>query len=187
MKSAGFLLLLAVFSLSAFAADAPRSGSVQTGKMSTVKLLATARVTQPAPDGLRFLFLVTPAVGVNAEKPTIKETRDFTVAGQSYQQKSLVALGRKYEPSTAFDSAEGFFAKQPGARSLAPENIQGAKILTITMGGAALTTGATGEIVVHLGFGLEAEDFTFSFRVPPDVQIGGARGAAPTPAPPGTK
>lgn len=155
-----------LFALLAKAAETAPTARNQIGRMSTVQLLATGRVTQGAPDGMRFLFLVTPTAGTLGA-PTLKETRDFLIEGQSYQERSQSELGRRLEPETLVDNAAGFFAKQPGARRLAPEKIDGAKIISINIGGAKLETGTRGQVSVSFGFNKEVEPFTFAFTVPP--------------------
>lgn len=181
MKIPGLVLLGALLALSSFAAEAPRASATQAGKMSTVQLLATSRIARPTPDGVRFLFLVKPVAGGSEEKFAIKETRDFLIDGKSYQEKTQAELGKKFEPETSIDSAEGFFAKQPGARRLAPEDIKGGKIVVLHIGGAPLTAGASGEVTLHVGFDLQAEPLTFAFRVPPAPPA--ARGTPPPATP----
>lgn len=164
MKTA--LCLAFLLASIAGAAEPTRSAKIQTGRMSTIHLLATGRVTQGAPDGVRFLFMVTPNPGISGA-PTIKETRDFLIAGNSYQERTQAEIGRRIEPETVLDSASGFFKQQPGARRLAPEKIDGAHILAISIRGAKLEAGERGEIGVSFGFNKEVEPFTFAFVVPP--------------------
>ncbi len=171
--------LVVAFACPTFAADTAPAEKVQTGRMSTVHLLATGRGSQSAPDAMRFLFMVTRTPGTSGAI-SIKETRDFLIGGESYQEKSQAQLGRRIEPSTSVDSAEGFFAKQPGARRLAPETITGAQIVSITIAGAPLTTGAAGEVKLNVGFNKEVEPFTFAFNVP-GANVTASR-TGPTPA-----
>jgi hypothetical protein len=161
------LLLASVLPVSlTLAAEGARS-SMQTGKMSTVRLLATARLTKPSPDGVRFLFLVTPTSGTPGNF-ALKETRDFLLDGKSYREMTKAETGKEWEPETEFYGAEGFFAKQPGMRRLAPEgDLTGANILVMAIGGAALPARAAGEITLRVGFEKEVEPFTFAFQVPP--------------------
>lgn len=98
----------------------------------------------------------------------IEETRDFLVAGESYQEKTKAELGKQIEPATIFDTAEGFFAKQPGARQLAPQDIKRAYVLTIAIAGSKIPPGAKSEITVRVGFDKEVEALTFRFAAPPD-------------------
>jgi len=164
MKSVLCLALL--LALPATAAETARPAKIQTGRMSTVQLLATGRAAQGAPDGMRFLVLVTPTPGTTGAL-TVKETRDFLIDGKSYRERSQTELGKPIEPASVLDSAEGFFAKQPRARRLAPENIDGAHIMSVSIGGAGLQAGAAGQVNVSVGFNKEVESFTFPFTVPP--------------------
>jgi hypothetical protein len=167
MKCPVFVALLFAFALTLSAADSANS-KTQTGRLSTATLLATQRISgKGAPDGIRFLFLVTRKPDVTGQF-TLKETRDFLIAGESYQEKTQAELGKKIEPGTVFDSAKGFFAKQPGARHLAPPDIEGAYVLTIAIGGAKIAADAKGEIALHVGFDKEIEPFTFRFAAPPN-------------------
>jgi hypothetical protein len=165
--------VIALFLASALIASGAEPGSdgkkIQDGRLATATLLATARTSgkggQP-PDGMRFLFLVARKPDVTGNF-TIKETRDFKVADESYQEKTQAELGKRFEPETIFDSAEGFFAKQPGIRNLAPDDIKGAYVLAMTIGGANLSPGAKLEITINIGFDKEVEAFTFRAAVPP--------------------
>jgi hypothetical protein len=180
MKPFACLSLLLACSLIAFAAEPRPNPKLQTGRISTVQLLATGRVSaQSAPDGMRFLFLVRPAQGMSGNM-ALKETRDFLIAGKSYQEKSQTELGRRVEPSTAVDTAEGFFAKQPAARKMAPPDISNAHVLTIVSPGAPLMPGTDGEVTVTVGFNEQVETFTFPFTVASAAPM--ARGVPPTPA-----
>jgi hypothetical protein len=168
MKSFAFIALLFATPLIGSAAAADPGAKVQDGQRATSTLLATARVSSPSvPDGMRFLFLV-------ARKPettgqfTLKETRDFLLAGESYQEKTKADLGKQFEPATSFDTAEGFFGKQPGMRGLAPDDIKGMYVLTLSIGGTKLSAGARGEITLNVGFDKQIEPFMFLFAVPPD-------------------
>jgi hypothetical protein len=168
MKSFAFIALLFAMPLIVSAAGADPGSKVQEGQRATSTLLATARVSsQSVPDGMRFLFLV-------ARKPettgqfTLKETRDFLLAGESYQEKTKGELGKQFEPGTSFDTAEGFFGKQPGMRGLAPDDVKGMYILTVSIGGTKLLAGAKGEITLNVGFDKQIEPFTFLFAIPPD-------------------
>jgi hypothetical protein len=159
------LLVLPVIALAAVSSPGSK---IQEGQRVTGTLLATARVAGKAvPDGMRFLVLVARKSEVTGEF-TLKETRDFLVAGESYQEKTQAELGKKFEPGTMFDTAESFFTKQPGMRNLAPPDIKDAYILSISIGGAKLSTGAKGEITLHVGFDKQVEPLTFRFAVPPD-------------------
>jgi hypothetical protein len=180
MKPVACLSLLLACSPIAFAAEPRPNPKLQTGRISTVQLLATGRVSaQTAPDGMRFLFLVRPAQGMSGNL-ALKETRDFLIAGKSYQEKSQGELGHRVEPSTTVDSPETFFAKQPAARKMAPADISNAHILTIAIPGAPLTPGTDGEVTVTVGFNEQVEPFTFPFTVAPAAPM--ARGVPPTPA-----
>jgi hypothetical protein len=168
MKSFAFIALLAAVPLIVSGAAADPGSKIQDGQRATSTLLATARVSGPSvPDGMRFLFLV-------ARKPettgqfTLKETRDFLLAGESYQERTKADLGKQFEPSTAFDTAEGFFGKQPAMRGLAPDDIKGMYILTVSIGGTQLSAGATGEVTLNAGFDKQIEPFTFRFAIPPE-------------------
>ena len=175
MKFSFLLALLCAGLVAASAAEsksAPsesKSTSAQVGRMSTVRLLATGRVTdKEIPDGLRFMFLVTRVAG-STGRPTLKETRDFLLGGSSYQEKTQGELRKKFEPSTEFDTAEGYFAKHPrlqAAADLTPAEIAGAYILTVAIGGATLPADARAEVTVQVGFGKEVEAFTFEVTVP---------------------
>jgi len=144
----------------------PANSRTQNGQLSTVSLLATQRISgKGAPDGIRFLFLVARKPGVTGQF-TLKETRDFIIAGESYQEQTQADLGKKVEPGTVVDSAEGFFAKQPGARHLAPQDIKDTYVLTVAISGAQIAAEAKGEIVLRVGFDKEIEPFTFRFIAP---------------------
>jgi hypothetical protein len=166
MKFLALPALLAAFSLTAPTGAAEPDPGVQPGPLATVQLLATGRTGGRSPDGMQFLFLVRRGAGVVGSF-TLKETRDFTVAGGSYQEKTQTELGQRFEPATSFDNAEGFFTKQPGMRRLAPEDIAGAYILTIAIGGAKLVAGENVQIKLEVGFGKAVEPFSFNVPVPP--------------------
>jgi hypothetical protein len=170
MKYPATIALCLACTLLATAADPATPGKkVQEGRLATASILATARASgkgaQP-PDGMRFLILVTRKPDVTGNF-TIKETRDFLVAGESYQEKTQAELGKRFEPETIFDTAEGFFAKQPGIRNMAPDDIKGAYVLAITIGGAKLSPGDKLEITINVGFDKEVEAFTFRAAAPP--------------------
>jgi hypothetical protein len=162
-----FALLAAVSFLSPTQAAAP-DNATQSGTLATVRLLATGRpVGGSAPDGMQFLFLVTRAPGV--EGPfSLKETRDFTVAGSSYQEKTQAELGQQFQPRTIYEgNAESFFTKQPGLRGMAPDDIAGASILTLVISGTRVPAGAPVEVTMQLGFGKAIEPFKFNVTAPP--------------------
>jgi hypothetical protein len=162
-----FATVILLFSHMASAADSPAGRKVQQGQFATARLLATARLsTNTAPDGMRFLFLITRTSNATGQF-TLKETRDFLVDGLSYQEKSQSELGKRFEPTTVFETAGQFFHKQPGMRSLAPEDIRGSYILSLTIGGTKLSPGATTEVTIHVGYDKQVEPFTFRIAVPP--------------------
>ena len=165
MKRLALLTLLAVV-LFAPAGAAQPDARIQAGALATVQLLATGRTAGRTPDGMQFLFLVRRAADAVGSF-TLKETKDFTVAGTSYQERTQAQLGQRFAPATVFDNAEGFFTKQPGMRGLAPEDIAGAYILTIAIGGATLAAGENVDIKLEVGFGKAVEPFSFSVAVPP--------------------
>ncbi len=149
------------------AAKSSPESKTQRGTRATASLLAVGRISgKEAPAGMRFLVLVKPAAGVTGQF-ALKETRDFLIDGESYQEKSQAELGKKLEPSTMFDTAENFFAKQPNMRRLGPEDITGAYILTVAIGGGTLEPGAKVALTLHVGFEKEVEPFTFRATVPP--------------------
>jgi hypothetical protein len=149
------------------AANPAPAAAAQTGKMSTVHLLLTGRApNKAAPDGMAFLFLVSRAPDAKGSF-TLKETRDFQLGGESYQQKTEAELGKKFEPGTMIDDAEKFFAKNPRLRALAPAEIQGATILSITIGGAKIPNDGKADVTIHVGYEKEIEPFSFSVPVPP--------------------
>jgi hypothetical protein len=167
MKYRVFLALLAALSFLAPAEAAQPDTPIQTGSLATVHLLATGRSSGgPAPDGMQFLFLVKRGAGVEGSI-TLKETRDFTVAGNSYQDLTQAELGQRFEPRTMVDTADAFFSKQPGLRGLAPADIGGGYILTIAISGAKLSVGSNVEVTVHVGFGKAVEPFKFTATTPP--------------------
>jgi hypothetical protein len=166
MKHLALLTLLAAVSLCAPAHTAQPDSRIQTGALASVQLLATGRTGGRSPDGMQFLFLIRRGVDVVGAF-SLKETRDFNVAGTSYQERTQAELGQRFAPATVFDTAEGFFTKQPGMRGLAPEDITGAYILTVAIGGAKLEAGANVEIKLDVGFGKAIEPFSFNVAVPP--------------------
>ena len=167
MKYRAILVLLAALSLLAPAEAAQPDPRLQTGQLATVQLLATGRPSGgPAPDGMQFLFLVKRGTGVEGAI-TLKETRDFTVAGSSYQDKTQAELGQRFEPRTSVDNADAFFTKQPGLRGLAPADIGGGYILTIAISGAKLPAASNVEVAVQVGFGKAVEPFKFTAMTPP--------------------
>jgi hypothetical protein len=169
MKYRAFLALLAALSLLAPAKAAQPATPLQTGALATVQLLATGRPSGgPAPDGMQFLFLVKRGAGVEGS-PTLKETRDFTVAGSSYQDMTQAELGQRFEPRTSMDTADAFFSKQPGLRGLAPADVGGGYILTIAISGAKLPAASNVEITLHVGFGKAVEPFKFTATSPPSA------------------
>jgi hypothetical protein len=167
MKYRAVLALLAALSLLVPAEAAQPDAPVQTGALSTVHLLATGRPSGgPAPDGMQFLFLVKRGTGAEGSI-TLKETRDFTVGGNSYQDMTQAELGQKFEPRTSVDKADTFFSRQPGLRGLAPADIGDSYILTIAISGAKLPPGSNVEVTVHVGFGKSVEPFRFTASAPP--------------------
>ena len=168
MKYPAVIAIVLLYSLSfASAADSQSGGRVQNGRLSGARLLATARLSgNAAPDGMRFLFMVTRTPDATGQF-TLKETRDFLIEGNSYQEKTQSELGQRFEPGTVFDTAENFFARQPGMRNLAPDDLKGAYILSLTIGGAKLSPGAKTEVTIHVGFDKQVEPFTFRTTVPP--------------------
>jgi hypothetical protein len=150
-------------------ASESKPASAQTGRTVTARLLATGRVTgKEAPDGLRFMFLLTRAANVTGS-PALKETRDFRLSGASYQEKTQAELGKKFEPVTVFEPAEKFFANQPrlqAAADLTAADVAGAYILTIEIAGVVLPADGKAEVAVQAGFGTEVEPFTFEVKVP---------------------
>lgn len=167
MKHRVLLALLAAFSFLAPAVAAQSDSNVQTSALATVRLLATGRISGlGAPDGMQFLFLVTPGTGV-AGQFTLKETRDFTVAGTSYQEKTQAELGKRFEPRTSINKADAFFAQQPGMRGLAPDDISSAHILIVAIGGTKLPDGAKVEVTAEVGYGKVVEPFRFAVTAPP--------------------
>ncbi len=166
MKYRALLAMLAALWFLAPAEAAQPGSSIQTGPLATVHLLATGRPSGgPAPDGMQFLFLVKRGAGVEGSI-TLKETRDFTVAGSSYQDMTQAELGQRFEPRTSVDNADAFFSKQPGLRGLAPADIGGGYILTIAISGAKLPAASNVEVTVHVGFGKAVEPFKFSTTAP---------------------
>jgi hypothetical protein len=166
VKHRTFLALLAALSFLAPAEAAQPDAPMQSGSLSTVHLLATGRPSGgPAPDGMQFLFLVKRGAGAEGSI-TLKETRDFTVAGSSYQDMTQAELGQKFEPRTSVDKADTFFSRQPGLRGLAPADIGDSYILAIAISGAKLPAGSNVEITVHVGFGKSVEPFKFTATAP---------------------
>jgi hypothetical protein len=172
-------LAVAVLSIPLVAVAADSTRGPKIGEMSSVQLLATARINQPG--GMRFLFLVKPTPGTTGQF-TLKETRDFDLDGQSYQARTQAELGRQFEPVTNFDSADGFFTKQPNMRRLAPNDIAGGYILSLSFSGAPLPPDARGEISLQVGFNEKTEPFTFPIAVPPpaDANPNISSGGAPS-------
>jgi hypothetical protein len=168
MKLRALLALLAAVSLLSPTGAAEPYSSTQSGSLATVRLLGTARSAGgAAPDGMQFLFLVTRAPGV--EGPfSLKETRDFTVAGSSYQEKTQAELGQQAQPRTIYEgNAEAFFIRQPGLRGMAPDDIAGGSILTLVISGTRIPAGALIEVTMQVGFGKAIEPFKFSVPAPP--------------------
>jgi len=169
MKFSAVIAIALLYSFSNFASAAePHSGrNVQNGRLSSARLLATARVPGGAvPDGMRFLFLVTRTSDAKGQL-TLKDTRVVLIDRSSYQEKTQSELRKRFEPGTILDTAESFFAKQPGMRTLAPDDIKGAHIVALTVGGTKLSAGAKAEVTLHVGFDKEVEPFTFRVAVPP--------------------
>src|ERR1700741_4542393 len=117
MHPARFPLLFALLALLLVpvrAAETKADARTQSDKFSTVRLLKVGRLAaKEAPGGMGFLFLVTPADGGAGTGFTVKETRDFQVAGASYQEKTQAELGKRFEPGTQITSAEKFFTENP--------------------------------------------------------------------------
>lgn len=146
-----------------------KPGDVKVGRMSTVRLVATGRVTdKDKPDGLRLMFLVTRLPGIKGS-PTLKETRDFLLDGASYQAKTEAELGKKFEPITELKTAEWYFAMRSrlaAATNLTSAEIAGGHILTLAIGGAALPADGLAELTLQVGFGKGVEPFTFVVQIP---------------------
>jgi hypothetical protein len=141
----------------------------QIGEMSTVQLVDVARVapggSAGAPDGLSFRFLVARNSGVEG-KPTIKETKDMGIAGQSYQRGNQQKLGKAIEPTTVIAGVEKFVADYPNAAGLIASDPASTYLLTITLPGAALEAGADAAIILNVGFNQAVEKLTFHTKVP---------------------
>lgn len=169
MKYSTLFALLSAVLVFARGADAPSTATVQTGRLSTVHLLKTGRAPgKAAPDGMAFLFLVTRTPEARGQF-TLKETKDFLVAGESYQEKTQAALGQKFEPGTMIDSAEKFFTKNTGLRRLVPADLdlKNAMILSVVIGGAKLPVDVEhADVTVHVGYEKEVEPFSFRVQVP---------------------
>lgn len=167
MKHRVLLALLAAASFLVPAVAAQPDTNKRSSALATVQLLATGRVSGGgAPDGMQFMFLVTPGAGVTGPF-SLKETRDFIVAGASYQEKTQAELGKRFEPRSSIDKAETFFAKQPALRALAPDDIAGAYLLVVAIGGTKLADGAKVAVTADVGFGKTVEPFTFDVAAPP--------------------
>jgi hypothetical protein len=126
IKYRAILALLAALSFVAPAKPAQPDNPACTGALASVQLLAAGRESGgPAPDGMQFLFLVKRGAGVEGAI-SLKETRDFTVAGHSCQDMTQAALGQRFEPGTSVSNADAsfepfrFMATAPPSQAAAP-------------------------------------------------------------------
>jgi len=172
MKHRVLLALLATASFLVPAVAAQPDSNKRSSALATVQLLATGRITGGgAPDGMQFMFLVAPGPGVVGPF-SLKETRDFTVEGISYQEKTQAELGKRFEPRSNINKADAFFAQQPALRGLAPEDINGAHILVVAIGGARFPDGSRVEVTAEVGYGKTVEPFKFNVNAPPAPTAG---------------
>jgi hypothetical protein len=167
-------ILLLGFVVSGLAATAAESASpTKSGRLTTVRLLPVNRLEpksdasskDAAPDGLVFHFVVLrkpEAVGPTA----LKETRDFTLGGESYQKKTSAELGKSFEPSTVIENAEKFFEQYPQFNDFAPKDRKAAAVISVSIGGAKLEAGAKVEVTLTVGAGKQVEPFTYAVVVP---------------------
>jgi hypothetical protein len=167
MKLLPFFVLFLVFGALACAAETPPSVPTQNGRLSKVRLLGAVRTSvRDSPDGIAFHFLVARTLAATG-RFTLRETRDFLLAGSSYQQKTKNELGEVFEPRTTIDDAAAFLALHPDLRASAPESVKNAVVLSVAIGGAKLPNDGTVEVTLHVGYDKTIESFKFKVAIPP--------------------
>jgi hypothetical protein len=132
-----------------------------------VRLLKTGRLpAKETPAGMAFLFLVTPATEANSGF-AIKETKDFQIAGASYQEKTQAELGKRVEPRTEVFGAEKFFTENPRLKPAAVDTPKGSLVISLMIRGGTLPPDAkAADVTVHFGYEKQVEAFTFTVPVP---------------------
>lgn len=165
-----YLLLLSLIVSCAFAQAKESAGPTISKGAATVRLLEIKRVPSrgldQAPDGLVLRFLVNRRSGGDA-KFGIRETRDVVIDGTSYAEATRTALKKTFEPKTLVDSAQLFFSTHPHLAPPAQSRVDGSMVVSITLLGAPLRPEQSMEVVLHVGFGTKADDFSFATKVPP--------------------
>ncbi|MES2692349.1 MAG: alpha/beta hydrolase [Verrucomicrobiota bacterium] len=141
-----------------------------SGKIATAKLLGVRRITPKKDvngpvDGLTFAVLVMPTG--SAAEPALKETRDFRIGGESYQEKTRAALGKTFEPRTEVNDARQFFTKVPALANPTQFVPEGSVVLVVSILGAELPAGADVEVDIQAGYTKKAETFSLRTKVPP--------------------
>ena len=117
-----------------------------------------------SPDGITFHFIVLRQPG--AGQLAMKETRDLTIGGESYQATTKTKLGKQFEPQTVVGGAEKFFEQHPPFARFAPKEPKAALAISVSIGGAELVAGKPFEVVLHVGGGQQVEPFKFTGVVP---------------------
>lgn len=158
------------------AADTPATPPPATDKAAVDERTARAKLLgiRRAPsrketggpvDGLMFAVVVMPTG--DASERALKEPKDFLVGGESYHAKTESALGKKFAPRTEVHDAATFLAKTPALKPDEFDVPKGSFILTITIVGAALETGAEVRLPLTVGFLKKPTQVTLITRVPP--------------------
>lgn len=142
----------------------------RTGETCHVQLLKAARVRAgtaagEAPDGMEFHVLVEPKKGQSG-RFAIRETRDMTVAGQSYNERTLAAHKAPWEPHTEVHSATAYFAAAPSDKASRRKISQSSRVVTVTLSGAQLSATEKVDLTLHVGFGDTVDSLTVTTTVP---------------------
>jgi hypothetical protein len=139
------------------------------GEMSTVVLFHVERRnyihegerTYTYPDGLVFYFIVYP-VDKNNSYPTIKESQNFTINGQSYWQNANGSI----DSHTVIYNERTFKENEPGIFAKAGIKLNSGVLIqkTVICGDPLPEQGAV-RYLFYFGFAQELEEFDFQFKI----------------------
>lgn len=169
----GLMFVFAIFLADTCPASEISPNRTFRGKHTEVRLLDVIRphpgqigtVVKGAEDGLVFLFYAT-KLSSGEGMFSLSEPRDFHIGNDPYRKKSLGSLQGQLEPLTEINDVSRFIKNHPKCASLVEERQEKSVVLIVTIGGAVLINGATGKIVIDVGWNQSTEKFSFIFEVP---------------------
>ena len=141
-----------------------------SNELTTATLIHVRRLDPPAggaPDGLQFDFLVVRKHDRGQGALVAQKPIDCKVGGQSYQQATEAAVGRRFETALTV-STSGLFLQENQKIPLPDMGGPGqAWAVTLVIPGTKLNDGAAVEVQLRVGFLKDIETFKFETRVPP--------------------